>query len=41
MSQRGSLLFLLLAAVLLASVFAAYLRPGLIVDLSNQLGLCT
>ena len=39
-SGKSSLLMLLLAA-LLAAAFLAYLRPGFIVDLSNQLWLCT
>lgn len=41
MSLRRQLLVLLLAVLLLAAVFVAYLRPGFIVDLSNQLWLCT
>lgn len=40
MSRRQQPLFLLLAALLTAGVFFAYLRPGFIVDLSNQLWLC-
>jgi hypothetical protein len=41
MSRRRQLLVLTLAAALLACVFIAYLRPGFIVDLTNQLWLCT
>lgn len=41
MSTRAQRLSLLLAAALLACVFAAYLRPGFTVDLFNQLWLCT
>lgn len=41
MSAHSERRWLLLAAVLMACVFAAYLRPGFIVDLSNQLWLCT
>lgn len=33
-------LLALAAAVLLASVFAAYLRPGFMLDLANRLWLC-
>ncbi len=40
MSRRRPLLYLLLV-LLLAGAFMAYLRPGFIVDLSNQLWLCT
>lgn len=40
MSRRRQLLYLLLV-LLLAAAFMAYLRPGFIVDLSNQLWLCT
>lgn len=41
MSTHRQLLYLLLGALLLACGFIAYLRPGFIVDLSNQLWLCT
>ncbi len=40
MSRRQQLIYLLLA-LLMAGVFMAYLRPGFIIDLSNQLWLCT
>ncbi len=40
MSGRRQLLYLLLGVLLLACAFVAYLRPGFIVDLSNQLWLC-
>ncbi len=40
MSTRRQLLILLLGTLLLALAFAAYLRPGFIIDLSNQLWLC-
>lgn len=36
---RSSLLMLLLA-VLLASAFFAYLRPGFMLDVANRLWLC-
>ena len=36
---RSSLLMLLLAAVM-AAAFLAYLRPGFMLDLANQLWLC-
>ncbi len=38
-SPRRALLALS-AAVLLASVFAAYLRPGFVLDVANRLWLC-
>ena len=37
--MKSSLLMLLLAA-LLAAAFLAYLRPGFMLDLANQLWLC-
>ncbi len=40
MSRHQQPLFLLLATMLTACAFVAYLRPGFIVDLSNQLWLC-
>lgn len=39
MRMKTSLLILLLACVLAAS-FLAYLRPGFMLDLANQLWLC-
>ncbi len=33
-------LLALLAMALLAAVFAAYLRPGFVLDLANRLWLC-
>jgi hypothetical protein len=41
MSARSRLFCALLAAGLLASAFLAYLRPGFVIDLSNQLLLCS
>ncbi len=41
MSVRRQRLLMLLAAALVALAFIGYLRPGLIVDLSNQIWLCT
>ncbi len=41
MTARSHLLFALLTALLLGAAFLAYLRPGFVIDLSNQLWLCT
>jgi hypothetical protein len=40
MKQILRLPLLLLLAALLAATFLAYLRPGLMLDLANQLWLC-
>ena len=41
MSARlRSLLLMLLLAALMAAAFLAYLRPGFMLDLANQLWLC-
>lgn len=40
MSRRQHRLIMLLTAALLATVFVGYLRPGFIVDLTNQIWLC-
>ena len=40
MSSVARLAWTLLALVVLASVFAAYLSPHLVVDLANQVWAC-
>ncbi len=40
MSRRQQRLIMLLTAALLTAVFVGYLRPGFIVDLTNQIWLC-
>lgn len=38
--HRTRLVLLLLAAVLVALIFSAYLQPGFMLDLANRLFLC-
>lgn len=40
MARVKSILLGLLLAILLAAAFVAYLRPGFVLDLANQLWLC-
>ena len=40
LSPRWRALAAFVAAILLALVFAAYLRPGFVLDMANRIGLC-
>ncbi len=40
MTRLTSSLLLLLAAAAMTTAFLAYLRPGFVLDLANQLWLC-